>query len=282
MDEDRQFFEDNGYVVLRDFWQDGELDALQEQLDELGRLIVSESFSSVDRSSYEMTAEQQSLLYDRLKYLPALSCMSGSAAVRRMSRAFGLKHPSLMGCCNMRLDKPHDARHLFDWHQDSVYLLGSVNAITVWVPLQDVDLHHGTIQVIAGSHRGGLVPFKRISDKVIAPYVTMLQRDISMAETVFEEPVTIEAKRGDIVVFKQMLLHRSTANISDQIRWTAQLRITDLSDPDHRRQYFPTGDKTNIFYVDYPGHDSTERRAQENAQQLVSQPQFHQQGKNAA
>ncbi len=72
-----------------------------------------------------------------------------------------------------------------------------------------------------------------------------------------------EVRRGDIVVFKQMLLHRSTPNFSDQIRWTAQLRITDLADPDYRRQRFPTGDRTNIFYVDYPGHDSAARRAQE-------------------
>ncbi|MFN7156416.1 MAG: phytanoyl-CoA dioxygenase family protein [Acidovorax sp.] len=258
-----QSFEDNGYVVLRDFWPDGELDALQAQLDELGRLVVGPAFSSVDRARYEMTPEQQSMLYDRLKYLPALSCMSGSQAIRSMCSGLGLQHPSLMGCCNMRLDKPHDARHLFAWHQDSVYLLGSVNAVTVWIPLQDVDLHHGTIQVIAGSHRRGLAPFKRISDKVIAPYVPMLQRDLSLAEEVTEEPVTIEAKRGDLVVFKQMLLHRSTPNLSNQIRWTAQLRITDLADPDHRRQRFPTGDKTNIFYVDYPGHDSAARRAQE-------------------
>lgn len=218
-----------------------------------------------------MTAEQQSLLYDRLKYLPALSCMSGSPAIRSMSRKLGLQHPSLMGCCNMRLDKPQDTRHLFAWHQDTVYLLGSVNAITVWIPLQDVDLFHGTIQVIAGSHRRGLAPFKRISDKVIAPYVPMLQRDISLAEEVAEQPVTIEAKRGDLVVFKQMLLHRSTPNLSDQIRWTVQLRITDLAEPDYRRQRFPTGDKTNIFYVDYPGHDSAKRRALEQASE--HQPQ---------
>jgi hypothetical protein len=36
-----QFFEDNGYVVMRDFWPDGELDALQTQLDELGRLAAA-------------------------------------------------------------------------------------------------------------------------------------------------------------------------------------------------------------------------------------------------
>ncbi len=254
-------FERDGFVVLRNFWQHGELDALQSELDELGQLIVGDTFNSVDQDRYSLTPQDQSLLYDRLKYLPALSCMSGSADVRAMCRSLGLQHPSLMGCCNMRLDKPHDARHLFAWHQDSVYLLGSVNAVTIWVPLQDVDLHHGTIQVIAGSHQRGLAPFKRISDKVIAPYVPFLQRDISLADEVQGDPVTIEAKRGDVVVFKQMLLHRSTPNLSNQIRWTAQLRITDLAEPDYRRQRFPTGDRTNIFYTSYPGHDAEARRA---------------------
>ena len=256
-------FERDGYVVLREFWQHGELDELQSQLDELGKLVVGEKFTSRDRSNYELTSLDQSLLYDRLKYLPALSLMSGSSAVRQMCRGLGLEHPSLMGCCNMRLDKPHDTKHLFAWHQDTVYLLGSVNAVTVWIPLQDVNLQCGTIQVIPGSHRRGLAPFKRISEKAIAPYVPFLQRDISLAESVTDEPVTIEARRGDLVVFKQMLLHRSTPNLGEQIRWSAQLRITDLADPEYRRQRFPTGDRTNIFYVDYPGHDSVARRAQE-------------------
>lgn len=261
--EAAQFFDDNGYVVLRDFWADGELDSLYAQLNELGRLVVGPAFSSVDQSHCPINAKQQSLLYDRLKYLPALSCMSGSPAIRELCQQLGLRHPSLMGCCNMRLDKPQDSKHLFNWHQDSVYLLGSVNAVTVWVPLHDVNLHRGTIQVIAGSHRRGLAPFKRISEKVIAPYVPLLQRDLCLDEQVNGEPVTIEASKGDIVVFKQMLVHRSTPNYSDQIRWTTQLRITDLADPEHLRQGFPTGDRTNIFYVDYPGHNSAARLAQE-------------------
>lgn len=261
--ESKEFFEQNGYVVLRDFWRGNELDALQEQLQALGALVVGPDFDWRDRTAYDMDARQQSLLYDRLKYLPALACLSGSAAVQAACRALGLHHPSLMGCCNMRLDPPQDARHLFDWHQDSVYLLGSVNAVTVWVPLQRVDLEHGTIQVIPGSHRRGLRPFERISRKAIEPHVSLLQRDIKLAEAVLDIPDTIVADRGDAVIFKQMLLHRSTPNLGRQIRWTAQLRITDLAQAEHGRQGFPTGDRTNIFYVDYPGHDAARRRLQE-------------------
>ncbi|MGE8637784.1 MAG: phytanoyl-CoA dioxygenase family protein [Achromobacter sp.] len=259
----RERFEEDGYLVLKDFWKHGELIELEVQLTELGQRIVGPQFNPHDFGRYELEPATQSLLYDRLKYLPALSRMSGSPAVHDLCRELGLAHPSLMGCCNMRLDKPADSRHLFAWHQDSLYLLGSENAVTLWIPFQDVNLGSGTIQVIPGSHKRGLYPFKRISDKVIAPYVPFLQRDLSLDVDVTETPETITAARGDIVIFKQMLLHRSTPNLGQQIRWTTQLRVTDLADPEYRRQRFPTGDRTNIFYVDYLGHDAQQRREQE-------------------
>jgi hypothetical protein len=256
-------FDNAGFLILRDFWKAGELEDLEADLTSLGQRIVDPAFSIHASDRYRLSPDAQSLLYDRLRYLPSLARLSGSAAVHEACRALGLQHPSLMGCCNMRLDPPRDERHLFAWHQDSVYLLGSVNAVTVWIPLQQVDLQRGTIQVMPGSHRAGLAPFKRISAKAIEPHVPMLQRDLSLDLVVEGEPVTIEASRGDVVIFKQMLLHRSTPNRGDQLRWTVQLRITDLSDPEHRRQRFPTGDRTNIFYVDYPGHDASARRARE-------------------
>ena len=254
----------DGFAIVRNFWGQGaELDDLQEQLDALGRLIIGAKFSATRYSDYceQLTPDQQSLLYDRLKYLPALSRMSGSPSIRKLCLALGMTMPSLMGCCNMRLDKPADARHLFEWHQDTVYLLGSTNAVTVWVPFQDVDLEHGTIQVIPGSHHQGILPFRKISDKIVAPYVPMLQRDISLDLDLSNDALhSIQARRGDVVVFKQMLLHRSTPNHSKQIRWTAQIRVSDLGEAEYRQQKCPTGDRTNIFYVDYPGFKSPESK----------------------
>ncbi len=260
---DAAAFERDGFAIVRGFWgAGGELDALQAQLDELGRLIVGPAFSSTHyRDCCELlTPDRQSLLYDRLRYLPALSRMSGSEAVRGLCIALGLGLPSLMGCCNMRLDKPGDSRHLFEWHQDTLYLLGSTNAVTLWIPLQDVDLAHGTIEVIPGSHAQGILPFRKVSDKKVAPGVPFLQRDLSLDIEVTQTPLAIEAERGDVVVFRQMLLHRSTPNHSDQIRWTAQLRVTDVAQADHRRQRCPSGDRSNIFHVDYPGFRPVESR----------------------
>ena len=250
---DRDSFEQLGYAIVRGFLGNGELDDLQAELEELGEHVVGRGFSPLISAGYEMTPAQQSLLYDRLKYLPALSRLSASKSVLGFCKELGLGMPSLMGSSNMRLDKPGDDRHLFAWHQDTLYLLGSTNAVTIWVPLGDVDLIRGTIQVIPGSHKLGILPFKRISDKPILKNLPFLQRDLVLDVDVSEEPHTMIATRGDVVVFKQMLLHRSTPNNSRKIRWTAQLRITDLAEPEFMRQHFPTGDKTNIFFVDYPG-----------------------------
>jgi hypothetical protein len=224
---------------------------LQSDVEEVGRLVVGPDFTFAN--AQKMTPAQQSAVYDRLHYLPALARLSGSKHIRELCRSLGIQTPWLMGCCNMRMDRPSDYKHLFEWHQDTLYLLGSQNAVTLWIPLGRVDLHRGTIQVIPGSHKKGIYPFKQISNKPIRKDLPFLQRDLSVAADITEEPITIEANAGDIVAFKQMLLHRSTANRSDAIRWTVQLRITDLSESDHRKQNFPTGDKTNIFFVDYPG-----------------------------
>lgn len=251
---DRERFEDAGYAIIRGFFLPSELKALIDELEEVGRYVIGPHFHAGDDADCAMSPEQQSLLYDRLHYLMALSHLEGNPRVRALCKAVGIELPSLMGSSNMRMDRPSDSRHLFDWHQDTLYLLGSKNAVTLWIPLGDVNLTNGTIQVIAGSHKRGIAPFRRISDKQPLKYVPLLQRDLAIDCEITEDPTTIEASRGDVVVFKQMLLHRSTPNLSRKIRWTVQLRISDLGDPDHRRQGFPTGDKTNIFFVEYPGY----------------------------
>jgi hypothetical protein len=86
-----------------------------------------------------------------------------------------------------------------------------------------------------------------------APNTPFLQRDLKLGVKVKEEPVHVSVSQNDVVIFKQLLLHRSTQNFSTQVRWTGQIRMTDISVDDYKEQGFPTGDKTNIFYVDYPG-----------------------------
>lgn len=249
----KAFFDENGYIILRQFFDVSLFNEIKLEINQIGKLIVGEKFDFETYQPDLITPQKQSQLYDRLHYLPCLSRLSGNLELLAACRELGLHLPVLMGCCNMRYDRPHDSRHLFDWHQDTLYLLGSANAVTAWIPFGRVDEEHGTIQVIAGSHKYGIYPYKKISDKKVEEQRQFLQRDLSIDMEIEQSPVTVKASCGDVVIFKQMLLHRSLPNVSNKVRWTAQIRISDLTYPGFLEAGCPTGDKKNIFYQNYPG-----------------------------
>ena len=254
LDQDtKDFYAKNGFAIIKDQLDINALNEIKQEVIQVGEFIVGKSFKFDSYDADLITPEKQSALYDRLHYLPSLTRLSGNKQLLQICKDLGMEIPILMGCDNMRYDRPHDSKHLFEWHQDTLYLLGSINAVTIWIPFGPVDLHHGTIQVIPGSDKNGMYPFKKISDKPIEKDRPFLQRDLSIDYDVTEEPATVTAKFGDIVIFKQMLLHKSCPNNSDKVRWTAQIRITDFGSPEFLAQGCPSGDKTNIFFQNYPG-----------------------------
>ena len=251
----RAQFETQGYLHIKNFLSSEELHLFFDEITAIGRRLIHSDFSFYENSPH-FTPENQSLLYDALRYLPALYRTSSSQKMLDLCRDLGIEFPSVMGSCNMRIDRPADAKHLFKWHQDTLYLLGSSNAITVWIPLGKVDREHGTIAVIPGSHKAGVYPYKKISDKPVFEHVPLLQRDLALDVAVDEtKEVVIDGDAGDVIVFYQLLLHRSLPNLSDKIRWTCQVRIADLFEQRFIDSKFPMGERTNIYYTDcYKGN----------------------------
>jgi hypothetical protein len=242
-------FQRDGFVVLRGFLADGEIAPFRTQITALGQHVVGDDFTMAE-GSVGLTPERQSILYDGLRSLPAVFRLATSPKVLDLARSLGLAIPAVMPSCNMRMDRPGDDRRLFDWHQDAVYLLGSANAVTVWVPFDRVDTDHGTIGLIPGSHTVGIHPFRKISDKPVHPQIAMVQRDLvldPMPDGAGE--ILIEAEPGDVVVFSQRSLHRSHPNRSDRIRWTCQIRLADLAEREFIDDNFPMGDRTNIYFT---------------------------------
>lgn len=101
----------------------------------------------------------------------------------------------------------------FSWHQDSGYVVGNGGPadhapyVTCWCPLDDATVENGTVRLIPGSHRNGILPHDRqpgSNDLVGAP------ADV--------EGVVVEAKAGDIVAFSSLLLHATGANRTERPR----------------------------------------------------------------
>lgn len=152
---------------------------------------------------------------------------------------------------NLRMDMPNEPKYMFHWHQDISYLLGSKNSVTYWIPITPVNSTRGSIELIDGSHLNGLTPFHYTGSGPIPPNKSMSPSDIHLDEEPASATTLIEADPGDIVVFSQLLLHRSTPNASNKTRWVAQVRHADLSEQAFLDAGYPFGDYTNIFQTDY-------------------------------
>lgn len=116
----------------------------------------------------------------------------------------------------------------FSWHQDSGYVVGNGGPpdhapyVTCWCPLDDATEENGTVRLMPGSHRNGILPHERqagSNDLVGAP-----------AEA---EGIIVEAKAGNIVAFSSLLLHATGANRTDRPRrvYLAQYTPEAMLDP---------------------------------------------------
>lgn len=101
----------------------------------------------------------------------------------------------------------------FSWHQDSGYMVGNGGPadhapyLTCWIALDDATEQNGTVQVIPGSHRAGIVRHER-------------QRGSNDLEAAPAEMrgITVEVPAGSVVAFSSLLLHATGANTSDAPR----------------------------------------------------------------
>ena len=116
---------------------------------------------------------------------------------------------------------PNEKLTTLPWHQDSAYMPQTENDthLTVWLPLVDVKVENGPLQFLPGSHKLGLQTYHRVPGETFA--VPVLPPDSSDADI-----ETLEMKKGDLLVFNNLVFHRSLVNHSDIIRWSTDFRFS--------------------------------------------------------
>ena len=108
------------------------------------------------------------------------------------------------------------------WHQDNGVVLPEADEtemLTVWFPLLDAPVEAGPLQVIPYSHRDGLrthcpggVGGLAIPDQLLE----------------MQAALPIPLKRGDVLFLHKRTCHASLSNVSDNIRWSFDLRYNPI------------------------------------------------------
>lgn len=122
--------------------------------------------------------------------------------------------------------------HVVPWHQDAGVTWKEADPydiLTVWLPLTEARQENGCLQVIAGAHRQGL------RQHVIKRGVgTTIVKD----EMPAGKPITIPMQPGDVLLMHKQTPHRSTRNVTETVRWSADLRYQKTGTPTGR-PFFP-------------------------------------------
>jgi ectoine hydroxylase-related dioxygenase (phytanoyl-CoA dioxygenase family) len=162
---------------------------------------------------------------DSCHNIPSLNSLVGDESILNTLKQLGIKMPlvNVRPCIFFSCESI--ASHQYYWktpgHQDWPTTLGSLNGVTVWVPLVDVTKELGALQVAPGSHLNGFY-----NDIVnFGPGIGM-KNDIP-DDLYSDIPMNI----GDVLIFNYFTVHRSGINsYKDKIRWSIQLRFDDAEE----------------------------------------------------
>ena len=127
---------------------------------------------------------------------------------------------------------PKDSK-VVSWHQDFTYWpVDRAKIITIWIAIDDVDRENACIQVVPGSHRHGLLPYRESDPQEN----NILNQTVDNIEQ-YGRPDRLEMKAGEVSVHSCLLLHGSDANLSDRRRCGLGIRYatTDVRADDSLR-----------------------------------------------
>ncbi|HEY5073290.1 MAG TPA: phytanoyl-CoA dioxygenase family protein [Pyrinomonadaceae bacterium] len=122
-------------------------------------------------------------------------------------------------------------------HQDWRSMQGSLDSVVVWLPLVDIDKSLGALEIVPGSHHGGLLPAEMVDN-----YGHIDPKALEAIE--LARLLAVEVKRGDALFFSALLLHRSGTNVTNSIRWSCHFRYNNLSE----RTFIERGYPHPYFY----------------------------------
>jgi ectoine hydroxylase-related dioxygenase (phytanoyl-CoA dioxygenase family) len=244
----RNKFEEQGFVVISNAIKMRQIEELFSDINS----VLLEALRSVDSSRLpSASAEENYLLlkkeapeikshaYDLIKLLNSLHLLARTGQVIDLIKELSA-NPILVDNVQVRIDDQTNDR-LLPLHQE-VYGQISYDCYNLWVPLVPVTQKNGALRVLPGSHKLGKLKHHFFDDS---------NKGHGLIEGQFDESkiVTPSLDAGDAILFHPLLIHGSSSNQSDSIRWTMVARYN----PVQRIPYLENG--TYPLYI--PQKDDT-------------------------
>jgi len=168
----------------------------------------------------------------QIQHLISLHRLSTDPRVVDALCELGIEFPNINTRPVLFFNSRHLAREEVYWrvfaHQDWRSMQGSLDGVVVWIPLTDIDISLGALEVVPGSHLMGLLE----ASEVVNAFGRAQQFDDA-------DFVPVDVEQGDALFMSSFLVHRSGTNSTRSIRWSCHFRYNNLAEPTFVERGFP-------------------------------------------
>ena len=242
---DKERYKQKGFLLLRNFLDPKELDAVRSDAKEVFMIQMKRN-GLID--SFEITEKEfetnlyalfrkdfQQIIYcgKQAQHLISLHRLSLHEKILHVLKELGLELPIINVRPVIFFNSPHLGKRDVDWkkpsHQDWKTTQGSLDSTVVWMPLINIDGALGALEIVPESHKMGLLNYEMQND-----YHSIVEETVKQFQF-----ASIEVEKGDALFFSTLLVHRSGNNTSDSIRWSCHFRYNNLYEPTFIQRGFP-------------------------------------------
>ena len=229
-----------GYLVVENVFDEADLrpviDEISESVDQNARELVArgELSQTYSEEPFEtrlacITAETEAVywaIYNGKLHGPGVFSLIANRKL--LDVAESLLGPEIIASSVYRIRPkvPGFAHGLVPWHQDSGYFdpfCDDKLVLTVWIPLVDATPERGCLQVLPRAHDSGVVAH---AQEAATGYLEIPSSALPPGHA-----VTTPVPRGGVLLLTNRTPHRSRDNVTDVVRWSADVRYQNASLP---------------------------------------------------
>ncbi|MGI4792188.1 MAG: phytanoyl-CoA dioxygenase family protein [Janthinobacterium lividum] len=241
-DEQKQFYADNGYVLVPGLLTPEEAAFYRREAHDL-----SQRLSAIRDTNAAWGSADTVAMGKKTSLLHCHDVQFQSAAFTRLlvnekltAVAADIIGPNVQLHHTKMFIKPPEKGAPFPMHQDSPFFPHENHSmIAAIVHFDDAPVERGCVRVVPGSHKRGMLPHNSEGSWHLSP-----------EEYPVSEAVPIEAKAGDALFFSYLTIHGSGINESDEARTTVLIQMRDPADPPSFRTHESPGQGMMLAGID--------------------------------
>jgi phytanoyl-CoA hydroxylase len=233
------FFKKNGYLLLKNLFKKEEIETiLKDAKNVFLRQFIQKGYTSItlldqisdsvfNQCLYRLFEEDIECLSNcgkQVQHLISLHSLSLNEKIIALLNSVGLTSPIISTRPVLYFNHPKLAKqkvfYKVDAHQDWRSMQGSLNSLVLWLPLININKELGALEILPGSHLGGLR-----TDHIDNGFGM-----VSLSDEEQSKIISVEVEIGDALLFSSFLVHQSGENITDSPRWSCHFRYNDLDE----------------------------------------------------